>query len=204
MYFQPLYLTAITYLTIFPFAQSLYAGPSSSIIGSAAKPLSLLRSNSSSRFALGDVWQLPDPPAWLRPIEPNNVILLLDALAGIYSSRPPDELAGYTTLGPESSAAFANFSTRLIVKPWTVPSASFRECPKAPMRNKEIVNAADILRRIYRRMDPGETEWGYLMLYVDTGHRYISNCTGVFLVQRDLWWEGAEREPDATPLAETS
>lgn len=72
------------------------------------------------------------------------------------------------------------------------------------MRNKEIVAAAGIVKNIYSMPNPREKEWGWSMLYVDSTQRHFKNCTGVLLVQRDLWWEGAEREPHATPLAETS
>ena len=188
MYFQLLHLTAIAYFTMIPFTQCLsLESPSST------KSLSILRSNTISDFGITYIWN--SGTDWFRRIEQESVVLLIDALIDIYSRRDPDEIGNYTTVGPESSAAFANFSTRVTVKAGVALNTF--HCPKAPMINKEIWAALHMLRSSYSGKYAIPTEDGWQMIYIDNARSRVKNCTGVLLVQRDLWYDEEEAEEKA-------
>ena len=80
------------------------------------------------------------------------------------------------------------------------------------MRNKEVLQAAREIRHGYSDRFPMTIEWGWQMMYVRTTRGVITglkNCTGVLLVQRDLWYEGAEKveaekNANSTRFAETA
>lgn len=201
MYSQSLHLAAIAYLTLVPFtqcsslvrAQRPSLGPLSSTISNAGKPLTILRSNEIPELAVIGIWSVSElPPTWLRSIEPSNVIALIDAFSNIFSSRPSDEIGKYTTVGPESSVAFANFSTRVVVKKGMGIKGS--DCPEAPMKNNEIAEAARLIRYEYNSpLFRRKTEWAWQMVHIEYPAQRVTNCTGVILIQRDLWYEGAQK-----------
>ena len=209
MYFQSLHLMAIACFTLVPFtqcssvvrAQRPSLGPLSSTISNEGKPLTVLRSDIIPEFYISPIWtSYEEPPSWFRPVDFGNVTVLVDALSDVYSPRPPNEVAKYTTVGPESSASFANFSTRVTVKDGAARRYK-SSCPKAPMRNKEIVETARMLKLRYEKEWAEPTEWGWQMMYIEIGASHAKNCTGVILIQRDLWYEGAENiqtQPAAT------
>lgn len=80
------------------------------------------------------------------------------------------------------------------------------------MRNNEILEAAREIRQGYSGKYAMPIEWGWQMMYVNsvagriTG---IKNRTGVLLVRRILWYEGAEqigaeKKANLTRFAETA
>lgn len=197
MYFQLLHLTAIAYLAMIPFTQCLSPESPSSI-----KSLSILRSNSIPDFGIAYIWN--SRTYWFRRTEQQSVVLLIDALIDIYSRRHPDEIGNYTTVGSESSAAVANFSTRVTVKAGVALNTF--HCPQAPMINKEIWAALHMLRSSYSGKYAIPHEDGWQMIYIDNARSLVKNCTGVLLVQRDLWYddEEAEEKANSTRLAALS
>ena len=205
MFFQPLHLTAIAYLTLVPFthssslvprAQRPSLGPLSSIISNNAgnKPPSILRSETIPRAChyrhLGALEKNHLPG--FAPSNPVMLTALIDAFSDIFSSRPSDGIGKYTTVGPESSVAFANFSTRVTVKKGVGVKGS--GCPEAPMKNNEIAEAGRLIRiSINSKIFPTRTEWAWQMVHVEYPAQRVTDCTGVILIQRDLWYEGAEK-----------
>ncbi|KAL8813474.1 MAG: hypothetical protein Q9223_007024, partial [Gallowayella weberi] len=82
-------------------------------------------------------------PQGLRPVDIDNTTLLLGIVNATYAERPGDEIAGYGTVGPESSPSLRGIDTRVVVKQWTRTNGSLR-VPVVPVRNKEIAYAAQM------------------------------------------------------------
>ena len=65
------------------------------------------------------------------------------------------------------------------------------------MINKEIWAALHMLRSSYSGRSPIPNEDGWQMIYIDNARSLVKNCTGVLLVQRDLWYDDEEAEEKA-------
>ncbi|KAL8976651.1 MAG: hypothetical protein Q9177_006807, partial [Variospora cf. flavescens] len=130
-------------------------------------------------------------PTWLRPVDTNTAVLLLNLVIRTYASRPLDGLADYGTIGPEfSPPELSGRDTRVIVKQWvdTAGADNATKIPSAPMRNKDIALAAQIARWLYQ-MDwfrKREEAWLMCNLKMEVGGG-LANCTGLLMVQKDLW-----------------
>ena len=188
MFSLDIVLVALTLLTTLPTTTSLNLNIKPIKINSPTGPHSLFLSNRIAHFGIANVWATPGgaPPYWLRPIDVTSTTILLDNLIDTYSAHEPEDIATYNSTGPESSTVFAGFDTRLIVKPWVAPIGS--PVPAVTMRNKEIVRAAELARDLYASTPFPKKEWGWVMCYVDDTQRYFRYCTGVLIVQRDLWY----------------
>ena len=183
-------LIALIYLTVFPITTSLSLSLKPVRLDSPTGPRSGFLSNHIPNFGIFNVWTMSGgaPPHWPCVIDVLNTTILFDDFIGIYSSRPPEDIANYNSKGPESSTAFTEFDTRLIVKQWVPPSGSV--IPAGPMRNKEIATAAEMAKQLYSRPRGPETEGGWVMCFVAETRKYFTYCTGVLIVQRDLWYAG--------------
>ncbi|KAI4108612.1 MAG: hypothetical protein LQ339_002128 [Xanthoria mediterranea] len=159
--------------------------------------LSILQSIRIPNFGIANVWPKGGrPPTWLRPVDPAGTNILLDLTIATYATRPSDGIAGYGTIGPESSTLLKGIEERVVVKQWVNPSMNRSRIPVAPVRNRDVAYAAEMIKNRYSR--PGEfpfgKEGGWKMLYLtdpdpEPPHRrYLSNVTGVLLVQRDLYF----------------
>ena len=190
MYSLEFVVVALTALTTLPTTSSLSSNLSYIRFDSSTGPHSMFVSEHIPYFGIRNVWdtQGGTPPPWLRSINVKNTIILLDNLIETYSAHPPEDIATYNSTGPESSTAFSGFDTRLIVKQWVKPKGS--SFPVAPMRNKEIVEAVGLVKQLYLSTWFPKKEWGWYMCYSTPIQRYFSYCTGVLLVQRDLWYSG--------------
>ncbi|KAL8838894.1 MAG: hypothetical protein Q9176_004829 [Flavoplaca citrina] len=114
-------------------------------------PFQVLQGIKDPRVAIGNAWQFAtwdrpfnqQPP--LRPIDLDSVNLLLDLTIAKYATRPPDGIAAYGTVGPESFPALGHLDTRVTVKQWEPGERRTRIwIPKAPSRNGEIAYAAQM------------------------------------------------------------
>ncbi|KAI4222201.1 MAG: hypothetical protein L6R36_006319 [Xanthoria steineri] len=160
-------------------------------------PLSILQSISFPNFGIANVWPRGGrPPTWLRPIDPAGTNILLDLTIATYATRPSDGIAGYGTIGPESNPLLKGIEERVVVKQWVKPSVNGSRIPAAPVRNRDVAYAAEMIKRLYNTSgrNPFGKEWGWKMLYLtdpdpEAPHRrYLSNISGVLLVQRDLYF----------------
>ena len=111
-------------------------------ISTPTGPLTVLQSIRIPNFGIANVWPHDRYPTWLRPIEVASIDLLLDIVIARYATRPSDDIAGYGTVGPESSPALSKLETRVTVKQW-VPT-NWTRSPAAPMRNQDIAYAAQM------------------------------------------------------------
>ncbi|KAL8750650.1 MAG: hypothetical protein Q9184_006351 [Pyrenodesmia sp. 2 TL-2023] len=174
-----------------PSAESLLSTPSQPYRAIRINDTEYLESIALPNFSIANAWSGNETsPAWLRPVNPDTAILLLDLVISTYATRPPDGIAGYATTGPESSIPLPSLDTRVIVKQ-LLPSNRTR-IPVAPMRNKEVAYAAQIVRYLYNLEGLAKREWAWKMcnLAVSEGQgpSRVANCTGVMMVQRDLWY----------------
>ncbi|KAL8974272.1 MAG: hypothetical protein Q9197_001499 [Variospora fuerteventurae] len=149
-----------------------------------------LQSIAMPTFGITTAW-LGVHPTWLRPVNTNTAVLLLNLVISTYASRPSNGIAGYGTIGPESSpSTLSGLDTRVIVKQWinTAGPDNATKIPSAPMRNKEIAAAAQIARWLYQMDWFGKREEAWLMcnLKMEVGGG-LANCTGLLMVQKDLW-----------------
>ena len=188
MYSLDLVLVALTFLTTLPTTTSLNMNIKPVRLNSPSGPHSIFLGDRIAHFGIANVWATPGgaPQYWLRPIDVTTITILLDNLIATYSALGPEDVATYNSTGPESSASFAKFDTRLIVKQWVAPVGS--PIPAVTMRNKEIARAAELARDLYTSTPFPKKEWGWVMCYVDDTERYFRYCTGVLIVQRDLWY----------------
>ncbi|KAI4113873.1 MAG: hypothetical protein LQ345_005243 [Seirophora villosa] len=174
-----------------PSAEILLPTPSQPYRPVRIDGIEYLQSIALPHFGITTVWNHTATPTWLRRVDPDAAVLLLNLAISTYATRPSDSVAGYGTLGPESNARLASEDTRLIVKQWVLTNASRGGVPAAPMRNKEIAYAAQIARWLYQMPWFPKREYGWKMcnLSPDVGgvDNRLANCTGVLLVQRDLW-----------------
>ncbi|KAL8924700.1 MAG: hypothetical protein Q9208_003890 [Pyrenodesmia sp. 3 TL-2023] len=157
-----------------------------------------LESTSLPNFAVTNAWpgRNENPPTCLRPVNADTAILLLDRVISTYATKPPDGIADYATFGPESSVPLPSLDTRVIVKQ-LVPDDGTR-IPVAPVRNGEVAYAAQIVRYLYNLEGLLKREWAWRMCHFAPGRenggglrRVVNNCTGVIMVQRDLWYADA-------------
>ncbi|KAI4235523.1 MAG: hypothetical protein LQ349_003103, partial [Xanthoria aureola] len=161
--------------------------------------LSILQSIEIPNFSIGSVWPNGGrPPTWLRPVDPAGTNILLDITIVTYATRPSDGIAGYGTIGPESNRLLEGIEERVVVKQWVNPRGDGSRVPVAPVRNRDVAYAAQMIKDRYRILGqvPFGKEWGWTMLYLndpdprDPHHHYLANVTGVLLVQRDLLFSG--------------
>lgn len=113
------------------------------------EPLPVLQSIKIPNFGIASIWSVATwehglkPLTWLRSVDPVSVSLLFDLMIAKYASRPSDEVAGYGTIGPETSPSLATLETRVTVKQWEPGENKTRFwMPSAGMKNKEIAYAA--------------------------------------------------------------
>ena len=119
--------------------ESLYKSLS---ISTPTGPLTVLQSIIIPNFGIANVWPHDRRPNWLRPIDVASTDILLDILTARYAIRPSDDIAGYDTVGPESSPTISKLETRVTVKQW-VPT-NWTRAPAAPMRNQDVAFAAQM------------------------------------------------------------
>lgn len=107
--------------------------------------LSILQSIRIPNFGIANVWPKGGrPPTWLRPVDPAGTNILLDLTIATYATRPSDGIAGYGTIGPESSTLLKGIEERVVVKQWVNPSMNRSRIPVAPVRNRDVAYAAEM------------------------------------------------------------
>lgn len=160
--------------------------------------LPLLQSIKVPNLGIANVWpnggRIPD---WVRPIDLTTVNLLLDLVIARYATRPSEEATGYGTVGPETAPPLRDLDTRVVVKPY-FESLGTPGKALAPLRNKEVAYAAQMVRWLYSFESRPKKECGWVLLYLtepkeEGGRQFLDYSTGVFLVQRDLWFAGEDK-----------
>ncbi len=107
--------------------------------------LSILQSIGFPNFGIANVWPNGGHlPTWLRPVDPAGTNILLDLTIATYATRPSDGIAGYGTIGPESSPLLKGIEERVVVKQWVKPSVNGSRIPAAPVRNRDVAYAAEM------------------------------------------------------------
>ncbi|KAL8690847.1 MAG: hypothetical protein Q9218_003796 [Villophora microphyllina] len=189
MYLLRLIVTTLTYLFTFPIV-TFAANTSQPInIGNSTHPIEFFQDITVPDFGIISLWSstLTPIPTWLRPITPVTTTLLLNLLISTYATRPSEGVATYSTIGPETSPLLSGLTARVVVKQW-IASAKY-PIPAGPLRNKEIAYAAQLVQSLYTDFGVPKKEWAWEMCYVAGEERkYYKNCTGVIMVQRDLWY----------------
>ncbi|KAI4126838.1 MAG: hypothetical protein LQ338_003548 [Usnochroma carphineum] len=217
MYFNH-HLSLTTLSLLLPFPSTTSSSPITPTtpinINTPTHPLLIYSLPDISNFALVDAWPAFHPrPSWLRPIDPNTATTLLSSAIYALSALPGSEISNaYRSFGPESNRRLAALDTRVIVRQYkatNLTSADVGEnaeggvdvkaSPKAaPMRNQEVVAATAMVQRMYAAGAVKE-EWAGVMCYlsgdddddemkVGVGKK-LDRCTGLVMVQRDLWWQ---------------
>ena len=107
--------------------------------------LSILQSIGFPNFGIANVWPNGGHlPTWLRPVDPAGTNILLDLTIATYATRPSDGIAGYGTIGPESSPLLKGIEERVVVKQWVKPSVNGSRILAAPVRNRDVAYAAEM------------------------------------------------------------
>lgn len=142
----------------------------------------------------------PGPPAWFRTAPPLPTLALL-AFATARSLGPFTQDAplghDYWTCGPESEPRLSHLDTRIIFRQYVSRDWGFvgREeeedvAVKARrLRKGEVVQAARMLANGFAA-GGNWREGVWKMCYLEEGGGRVVECSGVVMVQRDLWLRG--------------
>ncbi|KAL8679951.1 MAG: hypothetical protein Q9186_003816 [Xanthomendoza sp. 1 TL-2023] len=141
--------------------------------------------------------QIPAPNC-LRPAPQKPTVgLLASTISRTLGRSPASARFGreYFSIGPESAPNLAHLDTRITVRQYHSRDWDDREGRRSgiregSMKNGEVVYAATLVANMYAR-EEARTEGAWRMCYLkeETGGRSgeVEMCTGVLMVQRDLW-----------------
>ncbi|KAI4279071.1 MAG: hypothetical protein L6R38_005104 [Xanthoria sp. 2 TBL-2021] len=197
--------SVLIFLSVLPFCLSLDPGPPLTLsnepltvlnIGNDTNPVhfyQISNANDFPNFGLVSAWPTPQhQPTWFRPIPPGATIqILVSIILQIFAPLPPDQPIGmnYLALGPEYRPNMNHLDTRIAVREYRVSEWGAGAIGEQILRNGDIVAAAHILGNLYRRGE-ARTEDAWRMCYVDDWQA-LNRCSGVIMVQRDLWLWGS-------------
>ncbi|KAL8930008.1 MAG: hypothetical protein Q9172_000240 [Xanthocarpia lactea] len=188
-------------LSVLPFSFSLE--PPASLINSKG-PLSILNigndthpvqfyhiqtGNDLSNYGLVTAWPMPSQrPTWLRPVLAGAGIQdLASIIHDKFIRLPPNEWVGkrYLTWGPEDRPNLDYLDTRIVVRQYQAKEWAPDPTPQWQLKNGELELAAFTLGQMYRSGQL-RTENAFRMCYVNP-QKGLDWCSGVMMVQRNLW-----------------
>ncbi|KAL8912126.1 MAG: hypothetical protein Q9171_002842 [Xanthocarpia ochracea] len=186
-------------LSVLPFSSSLE--PPASLIN-IQEPLTILNigndthpvqfyhiQNEIPGFGLVTAWPKPGQrPTWLRPAQAGaGIQILASYIHQEFVRLPRDEAVGkqYLTWGPELRPSLNYLDTRIVVRQYDARQWEPDAAPQRQLKNGELRQAAVILGNMYGRYEL-RTEDALRMCYVNA-QKGLDWCSGIIMVQRDLW-----------------
>ncbi|KAL8755030.1 MAG: hypothetical protein Q9199_003933 [Rusavskia elegans] len=166
-------------------------------IGNDTDPIQFYQisnANEFPNFGLVSAWPTPQHhPTWFRPIAPGATIqILVSIILQTFAPLPPASPVGmnYLAWGPEYRPNMNHLDTRIAVRQYRVSEWGAGAIGERILTNGDVAAAAQILGNLYRRGE-ARTEDAWRICYVD-GRLALDRCSGVIMVQRDLWLRGSE------------
>lgn len=146
----------------------------------------------ASNFGLTTAWPPPQqPPSSFRPIPSGaSMQILLSIITQSFAPLPPSDPVGknYLEWSPDYRPNMNHLDMRIAIRQYRVVEWGPRAIGERILRNGDVAAAAKILGHMYRRGHV-RTEDAWRMCFVDE-REVLSRCSGVVMVQRDLWVRG--------------
>lgn len=166
-------------------------------IGNDTNPVPFYQTSNPTdfpNFGLLSAWPAPrHAPDWFRPIPPGATIQILSSvILQTFAPLPPVQPVGksYLSWGPEYRPNMNHLDTRITVRQYRANEWGPGASGERILTNGDVAVAAHILGDLYRRGE-APTEGAWRMCYV-TDRQALDRCSGVIMVQRDVWLRGSE------------
>ncbi|KAL8867962.1 MAG: hypothetical protein Q9198_008336, partial [Flavoplaca austrocitrina] len=201
--------STVLFLSVLPFCISLIPSPPPppSPLALENEPLTILNIGNDTNpshfyqasnamdptnFGLTTAWPPPQQrPPYFRPIPSGaSMQILLSIITQSFAPLPPSEPVrkSYLEWSPGYRPNMNHLDTRIAIRQYRAVEWGPGAIGERILRNGDVAAAATILGHMYRR---GQvlTEDAWRMCYVD-GRQALSRCSGVVMVQRDVWVRG--------------
>ncbi|KAI4222173.1 MAG: hypothetical protein L6R36_006341, partial [Xanthoria steineri] len=166
-------------------------------IGNDTHPIPFYQTSNPTdlpQFGLLSAWPAPrHAPDWVRPIPPGATIqILTSVILQTFGPLPPIQPVGknYLSWGPEYRSNMNHLDTRISVRQYRASEWGPGASGERILTTGDVAVAAHILGDLYRR-DEAPTEGAWRMCYV-VDRQALDRCSGVIMVQRDVWLRGSE------------